>query len=76
MRTTAESTSRVVPSDKTIVRLLLEYCLQAWRPYRKDIDILERVQRRATKMIPKLRNNSYEMHLKECGLITLETRGL
>ena len=36
-----------------------------WRPYRKkDIDILERVQRRATKMIQKLRNISYEMRLK------------
>ena len=47
------------------------------RPYRKkDIDMLERVQRRATKMIPKLRNISYEMRLKECGLTTLETRRL
>ena len=36
--------------------------------------MLERVQRRATKMIPKLRNISYEMRLKECGLTTLETR--
>ena len=42
----------------------------------KDIDILERVQRRATKMIQKLRNISYEMRLKECGLTTLETRRL
>ena len=62
---------------KTIVRPHLEYCIQAWRPYRKkDIDMLERVQRRATKMIPKLRNISYEMHLKECGLTTLETKRL
>ena len=27
-------------------------------------------------MIPKLRNISYEMRLKECGLTTLETRRL
>ena len=55
----------------------LEYCIQAWRPYRKkDIDILERVQRRATKMIHKLRTISYKMRLIECGLTTLETRRL
>ena len=38
--------------------------------------MLERVQRRATKMIQKFRNISYEMRLKECGLTTLETRRL
>ena len=38
--------------------------------------MLERVQRRATKMIPKLRNISYEIRLRECGLTTLETRRL
>ena len=43
---------------------------------KKDIDILERVQRRATKIIPKRRNISYEMRLKECVLTTLETRRL
>ena len=62
---------------KTIVRLHLEYCIQAWRAHhKKDIDMLEKIQRRATKMILKLRNISYEMHLKEYGLTTLETRRL
>ena len=67
----------IIPMYKTIVRPHLEYCIQAWRPYRKnDIEMLERVQRRATKMIQKLRNISYEMRLKERGLTTLETRKL
>ena len=46
-------------------------------PYRKkDIDTLERIWRRATKMIPDLRDLSYEERLKECGLKILETRRL
>ena len=41
---------------------------------RKDIDMLEKIQRRATKLIPELRDLRYEERLKECGLTTLETR--
>ena len=67
----------IIPLYKTIVRPHLEYCIEAWRPYlKKDVDILERVQRRATKMKKILRNISYEMRLKECGLTALETRRL
>ena len=66
--------SLIVPLYKAIVRQHLEYYIQAWSPYlRKDIDMLEKIQRRATKLIPGLRDLRYEERLKECGL-TLETR--
>ena len=67
----------IVPLYKAIVRPHLEYCIQAWRSYRKkDIDKLERTQQRATKMIPEFRDFSYESRLLQCGLTTLETRRL
>ena len=60
---------------KAIVRPHLEYCIQAWRPYRKK-ERLERIKRRATKIIPELRDISYESRLLQCGLTKLKTRRL
>ena len=75
--TTYKEKKLMIPLYKAIVRPHLEYYIQAWRPYcKKDIDTLERIQRRVTKMIPELRDLSYEERLKECGLTTLETRRL
>ena len=66
-----------IPLYKGIVRPHLEYCIRAWKLYhKKDINTLESLQRRATKIIPELRDLSYEEQLKECGLTTLETRQL
>ena len=60
---------------KALVRPKLEFCVQAWRPYlKKDIDKIERVQHRATKMIEECRGLGYEGRLKFTGLITLEDR--
>ena len=53
----------------------LEYASVVWSPNAKeDIRKLVRIQRVATKMVPELRELTYEDRLKEIGLPTLQDR--
>lgn len=59
----------------SLVRLRLEYANQVWTPYLiKDMDAVENVHRRTSKLVPALKNLNYEEQLKKLGLPTLAYR--
>ena len=73
---TCKNKEIIIKLYKALVRPHLEYCGQAWRPHlRGDINMLEKVQRRATRMIEGCKGKEYNERLKIAGLTTLEKEG-
>jgi hypothetical protein len=67
----------LVPLYKSLVRPHLDYCSSVWRPYyKKDVKMVESVQRRFTRMVSGTRGLSYGERREMLGLQTVETRHL
>ncbi|PKU45742.1 hypothetical protein llap_3952 [Limosa lapponica baueri] len=73
----SKSREVILPLYSTLVTPHFKYYIRLWGPqHKKDLDLLERVRRRTTKMIRRLEHLCYEDRVREFGFFSLEKRRL
>ena len=66
----------ILPLYIVLLRPHLEHCIQMWSPqYRRDMELSEHVQRRATKMIPGMEHLSYRTGRESWGCAAWRREG-